>query len=105
MTRYLISEYSHKLTDHQFRYLEVISSFYDDILKELRKPDDSVRKTISEHLLEDYDKLGKSMLSGIKLSFPPVTLKLTSSLSLSHSHTRLTPLFSINYSIRIFRHQ
>lgn len=44
------------------RYLEVLTSFYEDVLEGLKKTDDSVRKTICESHLNEFAALGKFRL-------------------------------------------
>ena len=44
-----------------FRYMEVVSNFYDKIVEDLRKPEEQIRKSISEHHMTDYNELGKSL--------------------------------------------
>ena len=42
-----------------FRYLEVVSMFYEKILEDLRRPEEQVRKTVGEHQFDEYQALGK----------------------------------------------
>ena len=41
--------------------MEVVSNFHDKIVEDLRKPEEQVRKSISEHYMTDYNELGKSL--------------------------------------------
>ena len=41
--------------------MEVVSNFHDKIVEDLRKPEEQVRKSISEHHMADYNELGKSL--------------------------------------------
>lgn len=43
--------------------MEVVSNFHDKIVEDLRKPEEQVRNTISEHHMTDYNELGKSLFA------------------------------------------
>ena len=43
----------------EIRYLEVIANFYDNIVGDLKKPEEITRQSISEANMTDFTVLGK----------------------------------------------